>query len=117
MELDAAAGGKRIGDTDTMPRQQHRSAIVPVLLAHHDHIWIAVELDEIVDVVAGEPSQDETLGFQKDLYGQFRLRDAYLRWFVSVHTSTSAGASITCRLVPFPLGPGLPFRVHAIELA
>src|SRR5688572_12616435 len=34
MELDAAAGGERVGDTHTMPRQRHRRPIVPVLFAH-----------------------------------------------------------------------------------
>ena len=46
-----------------------------------------------------------------------RLRvDAYLRWLVKVHTSTSPQFTLTFRLVPVPEGPGPPLRVQAIEL-
>src|SRR6266542_3294818 len=40
-----------------------------------------------------------------------------LRLFVIVQTRSSPTARLTFRLVPFPDGPGAPFKVHAIELA
>ena len=39
-----------------------------------------------------------------------------MRRFVIVQTSKALAASVTFRLRPFPLGPGFPFRVQAIEL-
>ena len=48
---------------------------------------------------------------------KMKSRERYLRWLVSVQTRTSAGASVTGKLVPLPLGPEPPLRVQAIELA
>src|SRR5207248_1348762 len=38
------------------------------------------------------------------------------RTFLNVQTTTSAGAALTCTLVPAPDGPADPFSVHAYEL-
>src|SRR5207244_11441998 len=57
-------------------RQNHildpvaRRRPAPIDEAHH--VRIAVELDEVVDVVLGELSQQQALGFQKDLHGRMR---------------------------------------------
>src|SRR4029453_7823557 len=39
----------------------------PTAVYEVHHFWITVELDEVFDVLVGEPAQLQPLGFQKDL--------------------------------------------------